>query len=169
MISSELQQAVETARESVQLEREWSMMNSVPEGASGSTGTEAPAGYLELLPVANGGIFGRIVVFDAKTVGKMQFYADETEGAPVHLGRDSWFCFGKVNEDPLFIDRKDGSVWGFPDMGIIWWQSDVFENLADSLDAFLVEYVFGPGYRSLSGAPDDDQWWRLLMCMERAE
>ncbi|WP_427923936.1 hypothetical protein [Streptomyces sp. cg40] len=169
MISSELRQAVIVARATVQLEREWSMMNSIPEGAAAPSGMEAPAEYLELLPAANGGIFGRIVVFDAKTVGKMQFYADETQGAPVPLGHESWFCFGKVNEDPLFINQKDGSVWGFPDTGIIWWQSDTFERLADNLNGFLMEYAFGHGYRSLSDAPEDDQWWRLLMRMESAE
>jgi hypothetical protein len=169
MISPELQQAVVTARAAVKLEQEWSMMNSVPEGVVAPFGMAAPAEYLTLLPIVNGGIFGRIVVFNAKTVGKMQFYADETEGAPIQLGRESWFCFGKVNENPLFIDCKDGSVWGFPDMGIIWWQSDMFECLADSLGRFLMEYAFGPSYQPLSGAPDDDQWWRLLTHMRRSE
>ncbi|MFI5824579.1 hypothetical protein ACIA8I_36690 [Streptomyces rishiriensis] len=169
MISPELRQAVVAARATVQLEREWSMMNSIPEGVTAPSGMEAPAEYLELLPAANGGIFGRIVIFDVKTVGKMQFYADETEGSPVPLDRESWFCFGKVNEDPLFINQKDGSIWGFPDMGIIWWQSDTFERLTDNLNDFLMEYAFGRGYRSLSGAPEDDQWWRLLMRMESTE
>ncbi|WP_371499929.1 hypothetical protein OG871_26440 [Kitasatospora sp. NBC_00374] len=169
MISPELEQAVVAARAAVQRERGWSMMNSVPKGVPAPSGMEAPPEYLELLRVANGGIFGRIVVFDVKTAGKMQFYADVIEGVPVRLGRESWFCFGKVNDDPLFIDRNDGSIWGFPDMGVIWWQSNVFERLSGSLDDFLVGHAFGPGYRLLSGAPEDDQWWRLLVHLERAE
>ncbi|MER6955060.1 MULTISPECIES: hypothetical protein [unclassified Streptomyces] len=169
MISPEVQQALATARATVSLEQEWSMMNHLPAGATAPVRAEVPTEYLELLSVTDGGVFGRILVFDVKDVGKMQFYADDTEGALVPLGHDAWFCFGKVNEDPLFIKREDGSVWGFPDRGIIWWQSEGFERLADSLGAFLDEYVFGRRYRYLSGAPESDQWWRLLLHMGRVE
>ncbi|WP_405984684.1 hypothetical protein [Streptomyces sp. NBC_00872] len=170
MISLELRQAFAVARDAVRLEPEWAMMNSIPEGVRGGPGAEeVPGDYLEFLSVANGAIFGRIVIFDAATIGEMQFYADETEGAPVRLGRESWFCFGKVNDDPLFISRRDGSVWGFPDMGIIWWQSDIFERLAGDLDEFLLRCVFGRGYLSVSGASEGDQWWRLLTHTGSAE
>ncbi|MDT7784491.1 MAG: hypothetical protein QOF58_2910 [Pseudonocardiales bacterium] len=74
----------------------------------------AAEGYLELLRLVDGGIFESVVVFGAKIVEKMQFYAEDDEGAPVRLGRELWFCFGKVNEDPLFVKRQDGAVWDFP-------------------------------------------------------
>jgi hypothetical protein len=61
MISPELQQAVVTARAAVKLEQEWSMMNSVPEGVVAPFGMAAPAEYLTLLPIVNGGIFGRML------------------------------------------------------------------------------------------------------------
>jgi hypothetical protein len=169
MISPEVQEAVVAARSSVRLESEWSMMNSIPDGVSRRVETEAPAEYVDFLGLADGAIFGRVVIFDTNTVGQMQFYADETEGVPVQLGRGAWFCFGKVNEDPLFIRRSDGSVWGFPDRGVIWWQSDAFEQFADSLGDFLERYALGPEYRPLSGAPEDDQWWRLLRHIRRVE
>jgi hypothetical protein len=169
MISPEVQRLLSDAREAVQLEPEWSMMNSVPEGVRVPAGTEGPTEYLELLEIANGGIFGRVVVFDAKTVAKMQFYADDTEGAPVRLGRDNWFCLGKVNDDPVFVNRKDGSVWGFPDRGVIWWQSDAFERWAGSVGDFILEYALGPAYRYASSAPEEDQWWRLLRHIGRVE
>jgi hypothetical protein len=145
------------------------MMNSVPEGTSIPAGMQAPAEYLELLEVVNGGIFGRIVIFDAKTVKKMQFYADGIEDAPVRLGRDNWFCLGKVNDDPIFLDRKNGSVWGFPDRGVFWWQSDAFDCWAGGVGDFILKYALGPGYRSVSNAPEDDQWWRLLRRIDRVE
>ena len=63
------------------------MMNSVPEGTSIPAGMQAPTEYLELLEVVNGGIFGRIVIFDAKTARKMQFHADDMEGNVARLGR----------------------------------------------------------------------------------
>lgn len=143
------------------------MLNSVPEGTSRSPGVEAPPEYLELLRLTDGPCFGDVVVLGVKWVEKNQFYADEDEGAPVRLGRDLWFCFGKVNEDPLFINRQDGTVWGFPDQGIVWRHSDVFEKFADSLGEFLERYALGPEYRALSGVEEDDQWWRLLMHIGR--
>lgn len=167
MISSVLEQAVAAARLAVPLEREWRMMNSIPEGTSRASGVEAPAEYLELLRLTDGPSFGEVVVYDVKRIEKNQFYADDDEGAPVRLGRDLWFCFGKVNEDPLFINRQDGSVWGFPDQGIVWQDSDVFEKFADSLGEFLERYALGPEYRALSGVEEDDQWWRLLMHIGR--
>lgn len=162
MIDPEIRRFVAAARAEVQSDQEWSMMNFVPEALTSPNVPEAPSEYVELLHLMNGGIFGSVVIFDAKIISKMQFHADSVESAPVTLGRESWFCFGKVNEDPLFMDRRDGSVWGFPDMGVTWWQSDVFECLSPSLGEFVLEYVFGSGYTTLSGAQDDDQWVRLL-------
>jgi hypothetical protein len=169
MISPEVPRLLSAAREAVQLEPEWSMMNSVPAGGRVPVGMEGPSEYLELLGIANGGIFGRVVIFDVKTVSKMQFYADEIEGAPVLLGRENWFCLGKVNDDPVFVKRADGSVWGFPDRGVIWWQSDVFECWGESISEFILNSALGEGYRQVASAPEDDQWWRLLRHIGRAE
>ncbi|MFJ7967102.1 hypothetical protein [Streptomyces sp. NPDC096324] len=162
MISPEVAQILSVAREAVRLEPEWSMMNSVPEGGRVPLGTEGPIEYLEFLTIANGGIFGRVVIFDAKTVGKMQFYADEAEGVPIHLGRNEWFCLGKVNDDPVFVKRSDGSVWGFRDEGVIWWQSDAFECWAESVGDFVLDCALGADYRRVAGVSESDQWWRLL-------
>lgn len=168
MISAELRHLMATARPMLLQDSEWSMVNSIPEGASGrSPPTIGPADYSEFLQVANGAIFGRIVVFDAKIIEKMQFYADPVDGAPVRLNREEWFSFGKVNEDPLFIRRSDNTIWGFPDVGVIWWQSGRFERVAEGLDAFLLRYAFGSEYLSLASADDTDQWWRLLQRLGR--
>ena len=56
---------------------------------------------------------------------------------------------------------------GFPDAGIVWWQSDRFERFADNLDRFLVDHVFGSGYLSMAGVEADDQWWHLLRNLGR--
>lgn len=168
MISPMLVRAVADARSSLEDEREWAMMNFIPMGTGRSPGVESPREYLDFLRIADGGIFGQIVVFDAETVGRMQFYADEVDGAPVPLGRGIWFCFGKVNEDPVFLDRRDGSVWGFPERGVTWWQSDTFEQFADNLGEFLETYVLGLGYAALTGATQDEQWRRLLAHIGRA-
>jgi hypothetical protein len=162
MLSSELGQVIADVRSAVALQQEWRMMNSVPQGVSGAIEFDVPAEYLELLRITDGPIFGGIVLYDAKRIEKYQFYADEDEGALVRLGREMWFFFGLVNEDPIFINRQDGSVWGFPDRGIVWQDSDAFEQFADGVGDFLEKYAFGQGYRSLVGVDEDDQWWRLL-------
>jgi hypothetical protein len=169
MISSELRRLIAAARSALLQDSEWSMMNSLPEGASGySLPATYPTDYSEFLQVANGVILGRIVVFGASIIEKMQFYADPVAGVPVQLNRDEWFSFGKVNEDPMFIRRSDNTIWGFPDMGVIWWQSDRFERFAENLDAFISHYAFGPDYLPFTGANSSDQWWRFLRQLDRA-
>lgn len=168
MISPELRRLIAAARPVLLQDSEWSMMNSIPEGASGRSLLAAwPGDYSEFLQVANGAILGRIVVFGASAIEKMQFYADPIEGVPVQLNHDEWFSFGKVNEDPLFIRRSDNTIWGFPDVGVVWWQSDRFELCADDLDAFILNYAFGPDYLSFASTDNRDQWWRFLRQLDR--
>jgi hypothetical protein len=99
-------------------------------------------------------------------------YVDWTKDARTRLERESWFCFGRVNrpyEDPLFINRLDGSVWSFPSTGYIWLENDQFLQFAESLGSFLENYVFGPGYLTFSGASKREKWWHLLQCIGCAE
>ncbi|WP_346130870.1 hypothetical protein [Lentzea roselyniae] len=58
-------------------------------------------------------------MYDVKRFEKNQFYADDDDGGSGSAWRDLWFCFGKINEDPLFINRQDGTIWGFTDQGIV--------------------------------------------------
>jgi hypothetical protein len=168
MTDHQLGELVLAARQRLPDDSEWSMMYSVPAGARTAVPADLPTGYATLLSIVDGGIFGRVVLFDAKTIEQMQFYADPIPGVPVRLDPGRWCCIGKVNEDPLFVDRTDGTVWWFPDVGVIWWQSDRFERLADDVTAFMTDHVFGAGYRALTGADEDDQWWRLLRALGRA-
>jgi hypothetical protein len=165
VISAELRDAIEQARGALRLAPELAMMNDIPAG-SGRT-IDGPDDISNLLQIADGPICGNIVIFDAKNVGKSQFYAEAQEGVPVRLGRDVWFCFGKVNEDPLFLHRENGTVWGFPDVGVIWWQSGRFEQFSESLDLFLLNYAFGADYQEFVGAGADDSWWQLLVSIGR--
>jgi len=168
MISSHLREVVARARAAIPLELEWSMYNSVPAGLARSRSLDAPVGYADFLSVADGVICGRIGVFSSKEFAELQLFADVVEDAPVQLGRESWFCFGKVVDDPLFIKRADGSVWGFPDIGISWYDSDVFVQYSVDFSTFVEDCVFGSRYREVTGAPGDDQWWRLLIHIGRA-
>src|SRR5689334_3152263 len=131
MISPELDGLLVAARSLLSEDFELGMMNDVPAGYSGrALPHDIPADYVDFLCKADGGIFGSVVLFEAKVVVDSQFYADPREGTPVQLNREEWFCIGKINEDPVFLHRPTGGVWGFPDTGVIWWQSEVFDRFA---------------------------------------
>jgi hypothetical protein len=165
MVSAELRQALEEVRAVLSQDPEWSVMNAAD--PPGGRLVDGPADYVDLLRVTDGLICGQLSVLSAKFVTRAQFHVDPLDGAPIQLGRDKWFCFGKVGEDPLLLNREDASVWGFPDAGIVWWKSDRFERFADNLDRFLLDYAFGAGYLTMAGVQADDQWWRLLRHLGR--
>ncbi|KPI15695.1 hypothetical protein OK074_2140 [Actinobacteria bacterium OK074] len=168
MTSQELEELLAAARSLLAEDFELGMMNDVPAGYSGRPlAPDVPADYADFLRVANGGIFGRVVVFDAKVSVDSQFYADPMEGTPVQLNRDDWYCLGKINEDPVFLHRTTAEVWGFPDTGVTWWQSDVFEKFNDDFDDFLLDKAFGSGYRDISGDDPDDSWLTILRRLHR--
>ncbi|MGW7273164.1 hypothetical protein ACWGH5_21880 [Streptomyces sp. NPDC054864] len=163
MISTELTDLLRESRALLSEDFELGMMNDTPAPYGGRPlPSDIPDDYAEYLRQANGGIFGRVVLFDAKVVVDSQFYADTMDEAPVQLGREKWFCIGKVNDDPIFIDRRSGNIWGFPDTGVIWWQSETFEMFSRDLDGFLRHYAFGAGYAELTGATSDDTWLEVL-------
>ncbi|MFE7170777.1 hypothetical protein [Streptomyces sp. NPDC057616] len=168
MISRELEELFATARSLLADDFDLGMMNDVRGGYSGRPlSSDIPADYVDFLIRADGGIFGSVVLFEAKVVVDSQFYADPREGTPVQLNRTQWFCIGKINEDPIFLHRATDEVWGFPDTGVIWWQSEAFEKFTDDLNGFLLEKVFGGGYREIAGEDPDDSWLTVLRQLDR--
>ncbi|WP_432155435.1 hypothetical protein [Streptomyces sp. bgisy153] len=168
MISEEVRNLLTAARDLLPQEMEWEMMNQVPRGCdTKALAPSIPAAYQDFLRDADGAIFGLIALFSAKEAPKSQFYAEGTPDASVPLRREEWFCIGKVSDDPLFMRREDGTIWGFPDRGVIWWQSGDFEQWGETMDSFLLECVFGPGYSRVSGAGSTDSWWQVLRALER--
>ncbi|MCI3241174.1 hypothetical protein [Streptomyces spinosisporus] len=168
MISRELEELLAASRSLLSEDHELGMMHNAPVGYSGRpVGPDLPADYADFLSKSDGGIFGRVVVFEAKVVVDAQFYADPMEGAPVQLNRDDWFCFGKIDENPVFLHRPTGEVWGFPDTGMTWWQSEAFRKLADDLDSFLLDKAFSSGYPDIFGEDPDDTWLRVLRELNR--
>jgi hypothetical protein len=147
---------------------EWSILNSLPAGARpGRIGAELPDRYREFLEVCDGATCGDVTVFDAATVGSMQFYADPVDEAEVSLGREEWFCPGVVSDEPFFVNRSTGAVWYFPDTGVEWWKSAVFERASDDFITFFQEWVTGPRYMHLTGSQSEEQWPELLSGLGR--
>jgi hypothetical protein len=168
VISQEVVGVVEAIRAALPLEREWSMMNSMPAPSTATSAViGAPAAYMEFLDVADGFICGPVVLFDSRTVAEMQFYAETPEGSAIPLNQEDWYCVGVVSDEPWFMRRSDESVWTFPDAGVTWWKSDQFEQADTSLEGFFLRAVCGPSYVSLTGASRGDQWWQLLSRLGR--
>lgn len=163
-MTAELQRVADELRAAMNSRSEWRMMNSLPAGArrDGLDLPGVPEAYREFLSVADGATCGDVTVFPASDILRMQFYADPVPGAAVELNKDEWFCCGVVADDPFFLNRATGAVWYFPDTGIEWTQSSVFEKVADSFHTFLLEHMAGPGYVRLSATGRDDQWADLL-------
>ncbi|ROR43981.1 hypothetical protein [Kitasatospora cineracea] len=84
---------------------------------------------------------------------------------------------GFVDEEPLLVDTRDGSVWvARSEPGGLWYQGSELLRIADGLDSFLSEWVAGPRFPELvlSKALDEedrdlswDDWWRLLQAAGR--
>lgn len=162
-MNAELRQVVEELRSTVATRDEWSMFNSLPAGARPEAiGAGLPAPVREFLSVADGATCGDVTLFGAATVDSMQFYADPVDGAAVTLGRTEWFCPGVISDEPFFLNRSTGEVWYFPDTGVEWWMSSVFEKVADDFTTFFLEWVSGPGYLRLTGSEPGEQWPELL-------
>ncbi|MFF4341637.1 hypothetical protein ACFY00_17085 [Kitasatospora sp. NPDC001540] len=90
---------------------------------------------------------------------------------------EDYLDIGLVDEEPLLLDTRDGSVWAaHPEPGGLWYQGSELLRIADNLDVFLSEWVAGPRFHELvlSTAQDEedrdlsrDDWWRLLQAAGR--
>ncbi|GAB2882301.1 hypothetical protein GCM10027074_58360 [Streptomyces deserti] len=68
MISQELEEALAAARSLLSEDFELGMMNDVPAGYSGGPlPSDVPADYVDFLNGADGGIFGRVVLFKPRS------------------------------------------------------------------------------------------------------
>lgn len=161
MITDEFRQTLARVREAIDSSEEWSIFNSVPAGVSRRPELDAPGEYLDFLLAADGAIMGSVVILDKKFAEKSQALISP---GMVEVPEDpgDWFVVGKVNENAVLANRRDGSIWTYPDMLTSWWESRRFERVADSLAEFVSEYGLGPGYLRITGAAESDQWWQLL-------
>lgn len=161
MITDEFKRTLARVREDIDSSEEWSIFNSVPEGVSQRPELDAPEEYLDFLLVADGAIMGSVVILDRKFAEKSQALISP---GMVEVPEDpgDWFVVGAVDENPVLANRRDGSIWTYPDMLTSWWESRRFERVADSLAEFVLEYGLGPGSLRITGAAESDQWWQLL-------
>ncbi|MGY3202193.1 hypothetical protein [Streptomyces sp. TE5632] len=161
MITDEFRRTLSRVREAIDSSAELSIFNSVPAGVSRRPELDAPEEYLEFLLAADGAIMGSVVILDRKFVVKAQALISP---GMVEIPEDpgSWFVVGKINENPVLINRQDGSIWAYPDMLTSWWESHRFERVADSLAEFVLHYGLGSGYLRLVNSSESDEWWLLL-------
>jgi hypothetical protein len=115
MITGEFRQTLARVREAIDSSEEWSIFNSVPAGVSRLPELDAPEEYLDFLLAADGAIMGSVVILDRKFAEKSQALISP---GMVEVPEDpgNWFVVGKVNENPVLANRRDGSIWTYPDM-----------------------------------------------------
>ena len=119
---------------------------------------ELPECLRELLKITDGARAGEVALYKAATISQGQHYCDGLDG-----GRTKWLCFAINLDYPLFIERATGAVWWIPEMNLeYFFMSDRFERLADSVEDFFAEYIFGEGYRRLTDSGESDPWYRFL-------
>ncbi|MER6981727.1 hypothetical protein [Streptomyces carpinensis] len=155
-ITDEFKQTLARIREVLDSGGEWSIFNSVPAGVHRRPELDAPEEYLDFLSAADGAVMGSVVILDRKFAERSQaLISPGMVKVPEDPG--DWFVVGKVNENPVLANRRDGSIWTYPDMLTSWWESRRFERVADSLAEFVSEYGLGPGYLRITGAEESDQ------------
>ncbi|MFG2408927.1 hypothetical protein ACGFR8_32180 [Streptomyces brevispora] len=161
MITEEFRQGLARVREAIDSSEERSIFSSVPAAVSRRPDLDAPEEYLDFLLAADGAIMGSVVILDRKYVEKSQGLISPNR-VEVPEDPDNWFVVGKINDNPVLVNRRDGSIWTYPDMLVSWWASRRFERVADSLAEFVSEYALGSGYLRITGSSESDEWWQLL-------
>ena len=92
------------------------------------------------------------MLFESEGLSAQQSAAKQLPG-----GASRWFCFGAVEDYPLVMDRRNGSVHLAPLEG----DFDEENSLGD-LDYFLATSVFGEEYADFVLDPESDPWYQLI-------
>jgi hypothetical protein len=126
---------------------------------------EIPIQCQELYRVLDGVYFGVFALFSSKDVLESQYLTESIEG-----GRETWFCFGTIIDDPVILQRATGEVWWFPpEQNRVWWDGGSPERISSDPLEFMDEFVFGPGYARIGADLKQDRWWDLLETLGRTE
>lgn len=171
MLTPDLETLVAGARPLVESDPGLEMFLSLPPGTA-CKGSGAwvgfPEEYRQVARISNGPLFGRVVIFNERTAADMQDWIEQsTAGSEHELNRRTWFCVGRVNDNPLLLNLDSREVWGFPNVDRTWWIDGRLVRLATSLDDFLTRTVFSArNYADLVGDTTDDQWLELLRRLE---
>ena len=155
---SELTRRVEQIRVVLDARPDGVTIGDFPPGCA-HPGDHLPPGLAEVLAVSDGPRAGTVVVLSAAEFGKDYFTVLGAEAIPDEQA-DDWARFATCNYEPLLVHRQTGEVWWFPDAGVEWVDSPVFEKLADNVESFMTEYVLGGGYLDICVSLDG--WARLL-------
>ncbi|HEY8533280.1 MAG TPA: hypothetical protein VIL44_05310 [Micromonospora sp.] len=157
---SELIRRVERIREVLAQRPDGIKLGDFPPGRTVSD-SDLPPGLAEVLAVTDGARGGDIVVYSHERLKEQDIPFEQAAAIPEGEA-DRWLCFGTLNYEPLLVHRETGEVWWFPDTGVLWWQSEEFRKLTDSVAEFVVNYLLGSGYLDICVGGDDD-WARLLV------
>jgi hypothetical protein len=156
-VNEELTQRVERIREVLAARDDAILLGKFPPGRPAAD-ADLPPGVADVLAVTDGPRAGLV---------KLASLADITdqflplERAAAIEDPEAWVSIGARNYEPLLAHRKTGEVWWFPDTGVVWQDSTVFEKLADDATELVLHYLLGDGYLEI--IPDYDDWAELLI------
>ncbi|MEV0156368.1 hypothetical protein AB0H57_21950 [Micromonospora sp. NPDC050686] len=123
-----------------------------------------PPGLAEVVAITEGPRAGDLVLLKADRIGEPEIPLDEVAADVPDPG--NWVHVGARNYEPLLANATTGEVWWFPDTGVVWYESHLFEKLADNPADLVLDYLLGDGYLDIAG-PDD--WSALLVALGWAE
>ncbi|MHC5259984.1 hypothetical protein ACYSUO_19065 [Streptomyces sp. UC4497] len=144
------------------------VMSEIREGfRSSPLPSNIPPSYMKFLQLADGMYCGTAVtLFDAARSTSQQFYTEPIEDCPLPITAERHFCIGLINENPIFLDRRDGGIWYPPDTTTLWWMNEGIKKLSDGVFDFLNEWIISTRYASLAELThedfDQDEWVTLL-------
>ncbi|MFF0015257.1 hypothetical protein [Streptomyces sp. NPDC005374] len=103
-----------------------------------------PREFLDFCRVLDGvGCGPSVQLFGLEEAEEHQFYCEPVVDSPLPLSPEKFYCVGMVQEAPVFLDRA-GGVLGAPEEGPDWIDAERFEQLAPSVEAFLLERLVVP-------------------------
>ncbi|NGZ77917.1 hypothetical protein [Saccharibacillus alkalitolerans] len=110
--------------------------------------------YRKVLNLFDGARCGAIDLWSYADLRQYQFRVSDVEGGP-----NAWIEIGQVLYEPLLLDRAKGSVY------LLNTDREQLRLLADNLQSFLKNDVFGPGYAKLFPDCEHDDWYLFLRKM----
>ena len=167
-MNDELRRRIELLRTALEADPQIATAGELPPGAASIPPVDEPLEqHRQLLLLTDGPSLGPFFFSRYSRLESNQWLADDYPG-----GRDRWLCIGRLDDEPILLDRRSGEVyWIYPDT-----PDDIVEAFSDpddrshcfgDLDGFLLNDVLGDRYKLHYDDNEgydyaEDEWYQLL-------